>query len=77
MYDKIVSILQEYSGADRSVIVPEAKLTTDLKLNSLDVINIVVAFEEEFGVEISNDDLKTFRRVKDIEEYLEKNAAGR
>lgn len=77
MYGKIVSILHEYSGVDESAIVSEARLTTDLGLNSLDVINIVVAFEDEFGVEISNDDLKTFQRVKDIEEYLEKNAAGR
>lgn len=77
MFEKIVSILQEYSGVDQSVIVPDAKLTTDLKLNSLDVINIVVAFEDEFGVEISDDDLKTFRRVKDIEEYLDKNATKR
>lgn len=50
MFEKIVSILQEYSSVDQSKIVPEAKLTTDLE---------------------------TFRRVKDIEGYLEKNATKR
>ena len=44
MFEKIVTILQEYSGADRGSIVPDARLTADLGLNSLDVINIVVAF---------------------------------
>ncbi|WP_066687789.1 acyl carrier protein [Christensenella intestinihominis] len=77
MFEKIVAILQEYSGADKSLIVPEARLTADLGLNSLDVINIVVAFEDEFGVEISNDDLRTFQRVADIENYLEQHAAKR
>lgn len=77
MNEKMISILQEYSGADRSAIVPDARLTTDLKLNSLDVINIVVAFEDEFGLDISNDDLKTFIHVKDIEDYLQTHAAVR
>ncbi|MBC5649239.1 acyl carrier protein [Christensenella tenuis] len=74
MFEKIVAILQEYSGVDKSLIVPDARLTVDLGLNSLDVINIVVAFEDEFGVEISNDDLRTFQCVSDIEEYLEQHA---
>lgn len=77
MFEKIVSILQEYSGEDKSLIVPEARLTADLGLNSLDVISIVVAFEDEFGVEISNEDLRTFQRVLDIEAYLEQHAARR
>lgn len=74
MFEKIVTILQEYSGVDKSLIVPDARLTVDLGLNSLDVINIVVAFEDEFGVEISNDDLRTFQCVSDIEKYLEQHA---
>ena len=77
MFEKIVSILQEYSGEDKSLIVPEARLTADLGLNSLDVISIVVAFEDEFGVEISNEDLRTFQRVSDMEAYLEQHAARR
>ena len=77
MFEKIVSILQEYSGEDKSLIVPEARLTADLGLNSLDVISIVVAFEDEFGVEISNEDLRTFQRGSDIEAYLEQHAARR
>ncbi len=77
MFEKIVTILQEYSGADRGSIVPDARLTTDLGLNSLDVINIVVAFEDEFGVEISNDDLRSFQRVADIEAYLKQHASKR
>ena len=64
-------------GEDKSLIVPEARLTADLWLNSLDVISIVVAFEDEFGVEISNEDLRTFQRVSDIEAHLEQHAARR
>ncbi len=75
MYDKIIAILQEYSGVEKDKITPHARLTTDLGLNSLDVINIVVAFEDEFGVDISNDDLRAFRRVSDIESYLQNHAA--
>lgn len=77
MFEKIVAILQEYSGVDKSCIVPDARLTTDLGLNSLDVINIVVAFEDEFGVEISDEDLRSFQCVADIETYLEQHASAR
>ena len=55
------------SGRIKALSYPEARLTADLGLNSLDVISIVVAFEDEFGVEISNEDLRTFQRVSDIE----------
>ena len=70
MFEKIVTILQEYSGADRGSIVPDARLTADLGLNSLDVINIVVAFEEEFGVEIPSEDLESIVTVGDEITYL-------
>lgn len=70
---KVIDILHEYSGARRDEIVPEASLTADLGLNSLDVINIIVAFEDEFGMDISEDDIRSFSNVSDIEHYIDAN----
>ena len=51
----------------------DSALVDDLGLSSLDVINIVAAFEDEFGIEVPDRVIPTLRTVKDITEYLEKN----
>jgi acyl carrier protein len=51
MLEKVIKILAEYTEADVSSITEESRLVADLGLSSLDVINVVVAFEDEFGIE--------------------------
>lgn len=73
MIEKVIEILAEFTTLEKEKITKESGLTTDLGLNSLDVINVVVAFEEEFDIEIPDQRIKALVTVGDIEEYLEKN----
>jgi acyl carrier protein len=56
---------------EKDKITEESALIADLGLNSLDVINVVVAFEEEFDIDIPDKDIKSFSTVGDIVKYLE------
>jgi acyl carrier protein len=73
MFDKVVEILEEYveSGAE---ITMDSALVDDLGISSLDVINIISAFEDEFEIEIPDRVIPTLRTVRDIVDYLEENA---
>ena len=72
MYERVLGVLGDF--VDSSVITEDSALVDDLGLSSLDVINIVAAFEDEFGIEVPDRVIPTLRTVKDITEYLEKNA---
>ena len=63
MLDRVKDILAEYVGLSKEQITPETNLLEDLQLSSLDVVNIIVAFEEEFDIEIPNRDI---RSIKDV-----------
>ena len=72
MYDRVVGVLSDF--VDSGEITMDSALVEDLGLSSLDVINIVAAFEDEFGIEVPDRVIPTLRTVRDITEYLEKNA---
>lgn len=74
MFEKTVDILKEYIDSDDIEITMDSALVDDLGLSSLEVINIVAAFEDEFGVEVPDRIIPTLRTVKDIVAYLEENA---
>ena len=71
MYERVVGVLSDF--VDGSEITPDSALVEDLGLSSLDVINIVAAFEDEFGIEVPDRVIPTLRTVRDITDYLEKN----
>lgn len=73
MLERTVSILKEYCEIDGE-ITRDSALTDDLGLSSLDVINIVAEFEDEFDIEIPDRIIPTLRTVGDIADYLEANA---
>lgn len=73
MFDRTVSILEEFGTPDDGFSMDTA-LVDDLGLSSLDVINIVAEFEEEFDLEIPDRIIPTLRTVGDIVKYLEDNA---
>lgn len=70
MLDKIKSILSQYSGIDPEQISAESNLKADLELNSLDLVESVVAFEEAFGVDISDREIAELQTVGDIVKLL-------
>lgn len=73
MFERTVAILEEYIDSDLEITMDSA-LVDDLGLSSLEVINIVAAFEDEFDIEVPDRVIPTLRTVGDIVEYLEENA---
>lgn len=75
MFEQVKGILSEFVEVSESEILLESNLISDLGLNSFDVINIIVIFEETFDIEIEDRDIRNFVTVSDIIEYLEENQA--
>ena len=74
MFDKTVEILGDFIDIDSAGITRDSALVDDLGLSSLEVINIVAAFEDEFGIEVPDRIIPTLRTVGDIVDFLEENA---
>jgi acyl carrier protein len=72
--ERVKSIIVEQLGVDADEVTPDASFVEDLGADSLDTVELIMAFEEEFGVEISDEEAEKIRRVKDATEYIEKNA---
>ncbi len=72
---KVQSIIAEQLDVDLAEIKPEASFTDDLGADSLDQVELVMAFEEEFGVEIPDEDSEKILKVKDVVDYIERHAA--
>lgn len=70
MLEAIKEILIQYTEVEKSLITEDSNLQNDLELNSFDVMNIVVDFEDSFDIEIPDEDVSGLVTVKDIEEYL-------
>jgi acyl carrier protein len=71
MFEKVKKIVAAQIDVDESAITPETDIEDDLGADSLDIVELIVAFEEEFGVAVPDDDILALRTVGDIAEYLE------
>ncbi len=71
--DRVKSIIVEQLGVDADEVTPDASFVEDLGADSLDTVELIMAFEEEFGVEISDDEAEKIRKVKDAVEYIDKH----
>src|SRR6266704_3106312 len=63
--DKVKSIIVEQLGVDEEEVTPDASFVDDLGADSLDTVELVMAFEEEFGLEIPDEDAEKITRVKE------------
>jgi acyl carrier protein len=75
--DKVKSIIVEQLGVDEEEVTPDASFVDDLGADSLDVVELVMAFEEEFGVEIPDDDAEKITRVREAIAYIESHAKAK
>jgi acyl carrier protein len=73
---KVQEIIVEQLGVDAEKVNPEASFVDDLGADSLDVVELVMAFEEEFDVEIPDEAAEKISKVKDAVEFLKSNASG-
>jgi acyl carrier protein len=74
--DRVKAIIVEQLGVDENEVRLEASFTDDLGADSLDIVELVMAFEEEFDVEIPDDDAEKISTVKSAIEYIENIASG-
>lgn len=72
--EKVKHIIVEQLGVDEEEVKPEASFVDDLGADSLDVVELVMALEEEFGLEISDEDAEKLTTVKQAIEYISTNA---
>lgn len=71
MKDKIVEIIASQLGIDHGDITPEASVVDDLGADSLDVVELVMALEEEFNLEIPDEEAEKIKNVHDIFSHME------
>lgn len=69
--DRLRKIIAEQLGVDESQIVPGASFAKDLNADSLDLVELIMSIEEEFGIEISDDDAEKIQTVNDALKYLD------
>ena len=75
--DKVKSIIVEQLGVDEEEVTPDASFVDDLGADSLDTVELVMAFEEEFGIEIPDEDAEKITRVKEAIDYIEAHGKGK
>ncbi|MGA3210501.1 MAG: acyl carrier protein [Terriglobales bacterium] len=74
--ERVKQIIVEQLGVEESEVTPGASFVDDLGADSLDTVELVMAFEEAFDVEIPDEDAEKIRTVKDAVDYIDKHAKG-
>lgn len=76
VFEDIKAIVVERLGVEEGVVTEEASFIEDLGADSLDVVELIMAAEEKFGIEIPDEDAEKLARVKDVAEYIKKKIGG-
>ena len=74
VFDKVKAILVDQLDVDENKVTMEASITDDLGADSRDIADIVMSIEEEFNVEVPDEQLQNIKVVGDIVKYIEENA---
>ena len=72
--ERVKQIVAEQLGVDDAQVTPEASFMDDLGADSLDTVELVMALEEEFDIEISDEDAEKIQTVQDAVNYINENA---
>lgn len=70
--DRVKEIICEQLGVSADEVTPQASFIEDLGADSLDLVELVMALEEEYGMEISDEDAEKIRTVQDVLDYINK-----
>ncbi|MEK6815644.1 MAG: acyl carrier protein [Nitrospirae bacterium RBG_16_64_22] len=73
--ERVKKIIAEQLGVEDKDITPQASFVEDLGADSLDTVELVMAFEEEFGIEIPDEEAEKIAKVQDAVDYIEKRSA--
>ncbi|HEX7224180.1 MAG TPA: acyl carrier protein [Candidatus Limnocylindria bacterium] len=72
-YDRLKKIIVEQLGVDEEEVTPTASFVEDLNADSLDLVELIMSLEEEFGMEISDEDAERIQKVSDAVEFIEEH----
>ena len=72
-YDRVRGIVAERLGVDEDKVTMEAEFIGDLNADSLDLVEVIMALEQEFGTEIKDEDAETIRTVGDAVRFIEEH----
>ena len=74
LLNKIVAIVIDKLDVDKSKVTEDAKFIDDLGADSLDTVELIMQFEEDFGLDIPDEDAEKIQSVKDALDYIKKNS---
>ena len=74
--DKVKQIIVDQLSVEDSEVTPNASFVDDLGADSLDRVELIMAFEEAFDIEIPDEDAEKIKTVKDAVDYINKNSKG-
>ncbi len=75
MYERVQSIVAERLGVDEDKVTMDAEFIGDLNADSLDLVEVIMAMEQEFDLEIKDDDAENIRTVGDAVQFIEEHNA--
>ena len=73
-FDKVKELIVDQLDVSEDQVKDEANFIDDLGADSLDIVELVMVFEEEFGIEIPDEDAETLKTVGDAVKYIDKNS---
>ena len=75
--ERVLSVVKNFDKVDPKKVNPTSTFTTDLGLDSLDAVEVVMAFEEEFSIEIPDSDADNIKSTKDAIEYIKRSPSAK
>ena len=72
-FERLKKLIVEQLGVDEEEVQPQASFVEDLNADSLDLVELIMSLEEEFGMEISDEDAERIQKVSDAVEYIEEH----
>ncbi len=76
MFDKVKAILAKQLRKDPAIITPESRIKRDLGADSIDILQLLMRIEDQYGIVIPDQELATFETVGDVVAFLEKQEAA-
>ncbi len=73
VFEKVKSIIVDQLDVDENKVTEDANIQDDLGADSLDIVDLVMSFEEEFDLEIPDDQVEKIKTVGDIVKFIEEN----
>ena len=74
VHERLKKIIVDQLGVDESEVVPSASFVEDLNADSLDLVELIMSLEEEFKVQISDEDAEKITTVQEAEDYIEEHS---